>query len=612
MNLAIQDPRKWTNKVNIFNENAFRLPKAQIERFLPHSIFIKKFKVQTSDGSEVIERHGLNTDVVIMNPPFTRGSRLTEGERKILLKISNLYELKHGWRDWNLYASFILLAPKFLKVGEKGKISFVLPHSVISTKYMEKVWKSIFDHTNLGVKYIINASFIEISFSDSSEQEILMLLEVGYNKPCKMIQLTKKLKDYDIEELMEVIKNIEKDGKFPTDSKYFEGHQIEQEKLQAMKSRKWSFTPPGILELLQRDFIPIDELDFVTAGGGNSSKPVDYFWLPNKYWELNGETDTEIRLNQTFELRRLLRDINKLNEIFPEQNIEEFFDNIPEEISDDIKKEIERIPKNIWMLFGKKSRMEIMILVNNIPETLTVPKKFLVKSLVRKLKSMDDQPPLFNDNYPYIFFLNYSEISEDPTEDYFIWGELLKETLASWVCAPPRSATIFFPVKIRLNTMKTIAIRSPELLDSARVAGIIFVPKNSNPKTKEDMDILFAYLTSSIFLFDYIQKGRVVSGALRQLFSTDLHALMKFPNISQLSNDEKEPILEASRFHNSRISLFDRPVFAKMISDALKKKEDSTIRKLDEAIFTAFNIPIIVLDTLYKEILKELSSKRIK
>ncbi len=160
--------------------------------------------------------------------------------------------------------------------------------------------------------------------------------------------------------------------------------------------------------------------------------------------------------------------------------------------------------------------------------------------------------------------------------------------------------------------MKTIAIRSPELLDSASVAGIIFVPKHSNPKTKEDMDILFAYLTSSIFLFDYIQKGRVVSGALRQLFSTDLHALMKFPNISQLSNDEKEPILEASRFHNSRISLFDRPVFAKMISDALKKKEDSTIRKLDEAIFTAFNIPIIVLDTLYKEILKELSSKRIK
>ena len=151
---------------------------------------------------------------------------------------------------------------------------------------------------------------------------------------------------------------------------------------------------------------------------------------------------------------------------------------------------------------------------------------------------MEDQPPKFNEKYPYIFFLNYTEISNDPEEDYFIWGELLRRTLASWVCAPPRSTRIFFPVKIRLNTMKTIAIHTPDLLDSARVAGIIFIPNDSSPQTKEKMDILFAYLTSSIFLLDYIQKGRIVSGALRQLFSNDLHALMKFPDISQLSEDD--------------------------------------------------------------------------
>ena len=612
VNLAIQDPGKWTNKVNIFNENAFNLPRAQIERYLANTIFIKKFKVQTSNSSEIIERAGLITDVVIMNPPFTRGSRLTEEERKDLLKVSELYKLKHGWRDWNLYASFILLAPEFLKVGKKGTISFVLPHAAISTKYMEKVWESIFRQTNLGVKYIINASLTEISFSDSSEQEILMVLEKGYKKPCKMIQLTKELSDCDIEELAEEIACIDKNGKCHSDSEYFECHQIQQDDFQACKSRGWSFTPPGILELLQRDFTPIQKLDFVIAGGGNSSKPVDYFWIPNKYWEIDSESDTEIYLNQTLETQRLIRKIKKLDDIFPDQAIYKLYDNIPKNISEDLKEELKNIPKNVWKAFEKNSREDLRKLLNKIPKSLSIPKKYLVKSLVRNLKDMEDQPPKFNGNYPYIFFLNYSEISSDQKEHYFIWGELLRRTLASWVCAPPRSASIFFPVKIRLNTMKTIAIRSPDLLDSARVAGIIFIPNDSSPQTKEKMDMLFAYLTSSIFLLDYIQKGRVVSGALRQLFSTDLHALMKFPDFSQLSEDDIKLILETSKIHNCNISLKDRPVFAKMRSDALKNKEGSTIRKLDEAIFKAFKIPIIVLDTLYKEILKKLSSKRIK
>ncbi|MHA1283052.1 MAG: hypothetical protein ACTSQP_11155 [Promethearchaeota archaeon] len=87
---------------------------------------------------------------------------------------------------------------------------------------------------------------------------------------------------------------------------------------------------------------------------------------------------------------------------------------------------------------------------------------------------------------------------------------------------------------------------------------------------------------------------------------------MTFPDISQITEEDIKLILEASKNHNCNISLKDRPVFAEMITDAIKNKEKSTIQKLDEAIFKAFKIPIIVLDTLYKEILKELSPKRIK
>jgi len=182
VNLSIQDPSKWTNIVNIFNENAFSIPKAHIGRYFEDNHFIYKFKRQTSDGTEIIESPGLLADVVIMNPPFTRGSRLTEEEREVLLKVSKYYELKHGWRDWNLYASFILLAPEFLPVKKKGRICLVLPRSAISTKYMEKVWEKLFEkYPKLGMKYIIAASMMEIRFSDFSEQEILLIMEKHYN-----------------------------------------------------------------------------------------------------------------------------------------------------------------------------------------------------------------------------------------------------------------------------------------------------------------------------------------------------------------------------------------------------------------------------------------------
>jgi len=612
VNLAIQAPGKWTNKVNIFNENAFYLPRAQIERYLPNSIFLKKFKVQTSDGTEVVERSGLIADIVIMNPPFTRGSRLSQEERKILLKTSKIYNLKHGWRDWNLYASFILLAPEFLKVGKNGKISLVLPRSAISTQYMEGVWEKLFMQTNLGVKYIINASLTEISFSDSSEQEILIVLQKGYKKPCNMIQLIKELREYDIEDLVGEIKKIENSSKFPINSEYFEGHQIDQKDFQAMKSREWSFTAPGILELIQKDFIPSDELNFVIVGAGNSSKPVDYFWIPNKYWNLESETDREIQFKQTFDSLKLINNIRKLDEIFPDKKIPELFNNLPRDLNDEIRKDLGKIPEAIWFLFEKIPRNDLRKLLNKIPEIISIPKKYLVKSLVRNLKDIGDQPPLFNDNYPYIFFLNYSEISKNPNEDYFLWGELLKNTLASWVCAPPRTATIFFPVKIRLNTMKTIAFKSPVPLDSARMAGIIFIPINANSETREKIELLFGYLTSSIFLFDYIKKARVVSGALRQLFATDLKALMKFPNFSRLSYDDKKVIIELSKNHNENLTLKNRPIFAELISNAIIDKDGSTLRKLDEAIFKAIKIPTSILDTFYKDILKELSTERIK
>ncbi|WP_287588243.1 N-6 DNA methylase [Candidatus Borrarchaeum sp.] len=557
VNLAIQDPELWTNLVGILTENAFSLPKAHIikliEQLANKEISFKEFTKQTTDGAETILKPGLQADIVIMNPPFTRGSRLTEDERKILLQVSKRYGLEHGWRDWNLYASFILLAPEFRMLRKKGRIGLVLPRAAIATRYMERVWKKIFKKTNLGVKYMINAPLKDPSFSDSKEQEMLVVMESGYKQNVKMIQLKEELENCDIQELAEKIMKVD-ERRFSID--YFEGQLIPQDELQAMSCREWSFAPPGLLELFQRDFVPIDILNFVITGGENASKPVDYFWLPNKYWSLVKDSDTTLTVEKTSQTRRLL--------------LEEF----PDE---------------------------------NIPDVISIPKKFLTKSLVRRIRELDDQPPYLSKDFPFLYFLHYREFSQHLKEDYFKWGELFRKIVASWVFAPPRPANLFIRYKVTITACKTIAIRSPEALESTRFVSVIFIPANDSQETQENIDILFAYLTSSVFLLDYIKKSRVASGPFRRLYSTDLKTLMGFPNIPQFSKEQKKLIWDASNTHNKSISLENRASFAETISKARNKDSSSALRKLDETWFKVLNIPLNTLDALYDELLKEFS-----
>ncbi len=182
----------------------------------------------------------------------------------------------------------------------------------------------------------------------------------------------------------------------------------------------------------------------------------------------------------------------------------------------------------------------------------------------------------------------------------------MRKTVPNWVFAPPRPASIFIPYRVGLTGSKTLAIRSTEPIESTGVARCIFIPKDSSQETQENIDVLFAYLTSSIFLLDYIKKSRVAAGAFRRLYSTDLKTLMKFPNISQLSEEHKKLILEASNEHNKKIPLKNCPSFDEAISQVRDNKNNS-LRKLDEEWFKALNIPLNTLDALYEEILKELS-----
>ncbi|MFC1803289.1 N-6 DNA methylase [Thermoproteota archaeon] len=92
INLAIQDTSKWTNHVNIFQFNAIDFSFG-MTRYQYH------FR-ETPNGREEIDAMSAydnfgQMDILLANPPFTRGSRLTQTQRdklrKRFLNIRSLY-----------------------------------------------------------------------------------------------------------------------------------------------------------------------------------------------------------------------------------------------------------------------------------------------------------------------------------------------------------------------------------------------------------------------------------------------------------------------------------------------------------------------------------------
>ncbi len=386
-----------------------------------------------------------------------------------------------------------------------------------------------------------------------------------------MISLKENLENCDIEELAKDITNMKK---MSFSEKHFEGQKIEQKKLKSLSSREWKFLPASFFDLMQKDFVKIEQLDFVIAGGENGSKPVEYFWVPNKYWEFDEDSAEVLTVKRTLEVNHLVKDL---------------------------------IQKEFPKLAEEKQNKKLTDMLAKLPEKISIPKKYLVKSLVRRIQDLQDQTPYLAKDFPHLYFLDYRELSKKVTEEYFKWGEIFRRTVPNWVHAPPRLASIFLLYRVGLLSNKMIAIRTPEAVESSRMVGCIFIPKNEKMKTRLNMDVLYAYLASSIFLFDYIKKSRVAAGAFRRLNSTDLRSLMKFPKINDLQEDQKKKICDASNALNRTVPIKNMANFVKSISKARRNDPDSVLRKLDEIWCEILEIPIGALETLYDEILNDLN-----
>ncbi|UCG01409.1 MAG: N-6 DNA methylase [Candidatus Heimdallarchaeota archaeon] len=161
INLAIQNPTDlWSN--------------CQIEiiDFFEYSSRMKGNKTQLG-----------KFDILLGNPPFTRGDRL-DSEYKDFLEAHLRHEgisINYNKKYLGLYAYFLLDSLRFLK--KNGILAFILPLSLINSSTMRPVLKFLFSRFHF--KYIITSE-VQTAFSEQCTfKEILFIAQRGQIRESK-------------------------------------------------------------------------------------------------------------------------------------------------------------------------------------------------------------------------------------------------------------------------------------------------------------------------------------------------------------------------------------------------------------------------------------------
>lgn len=213
-----------------------------------------------------------------------------------------------------------------------------------------------------------------------------------------------------------------------------------------------------------------------------------------------------------------------------------------------------------------------------------------------------------------IFINSYLFLKDEKLIDvkiYYNWGQLAHnkglfgKDHSSYFISRNQ---IGIPQKINFTNSKTLALR---FLEPAMGAGAIMFGFFSTDE--EIIDLFFAYLTSSLFLLDALQKSRIRSAEFVRIHKVDFYTLYKFPDLQIIKTNQKmkEIILKNSLILNNGIPLGKRHRFKECIQNARIDKENA-LRKLDEAWFVVLNIDVNLMDQFYQEIESKLDEYAIK
>ena len=476
INLAIQKPTDPMNNCNIAILDVF------------------KFNIE-ENGKKETEFEVPKFDVLLGNPPFTRGDRL-DSEYKDFLEthlrdqgISFNYNKKY----LGLYAYFLLDSLRFLK--KNGTLAFILPLSIINSYTMKPVLKFLLSKFSL--QYIITSE-AQITFSEQCAfKEILFIAQEGQitKQKVKFVVLKKFLSRKNFRTLAQKIEQIIEDYE---DSSIRIRH-ISKQVLEETVEMNW------VVYLYNQTFFnlfeQIRQLKMVSpitqlvktprydVDRGLRAGISDFFYLPNKYWKIIDETNNWIKI----------------------QNIES-------------------------------------------SSILDLPKQNM-SPVLRKSSLYERIVPEVSD---YIVVIPDNDTLEKAVEDYVRWGiqKFQKtgfETLTyNHIVKGRKIARVGITHELSLVSNKIIAYYSPNpviLSDN-----FIFI----RTFNEENDRILAAYLNSSVFILTYFALRREKTGALGQIFGTDMRNFFCLDprKVTKTDRNELQQIFDRFILESSHFSSF--------------------------------------------------------
>lgn len=470
-------------------------------------VILDAFKLNMKHKKGGTELKIPKVDVLLGNPPFTRGDRLDSEYKDYLethLRIKQDISFNYNKKYLGLYAYFLLDSLRLLK--ENGILAFVLPLSLINSYTMKPVLKFLLSKFIL--KYVITSE-AQITFSEQCAfKEILFIAQKGENNSskAKFVVLKRELSTKNSRFLGEKIEETTEDY----EDSYIRIHNISNQVLKETVEMNWT------IYLFNKAFFKLFEqirqLEMTTpitqlvktprydVDRGLRAGISDFFYLPNKYWKIIDESNDWIKI----------------------QNIEN----------------------------------------NSVLEVL----RQYITPVLRKSSHYIQIIPEISD---YAVVIPDNNSIEKAVKDYVKWGAQkfhkrgFESLTYKHIKRGRKMARVAITHELSLLSNNIIAYYSPHPV--IITDNFIFI----RTINEENDKILAAYLNSSIFLLTYFALRREKTGALGQIFGTDVRHFFCLDPQKVKKTDRKELMLIFDRFmHES--SQF--PSFYQQIRDAMDNK----------------------------------------
>lgn len=254
--LALRNPGFWTDEVRIAVYDSTMLKPghfvSSLERVMPKG----QTKLQHFQNSEETKRSLVRegavspsgsgkgfslqkSNVVIMNPPFTRKQHVTREFRDMLTERFADYR-DYANKEMNFYGYFILLADRFLDEGDR--IAMVLPASFLQEESTLAIRRYL--SQSYTIEQIILSGWRSAFSEDTSFREILFIAKkTRTNEKCIISRLNVMPSEHNVELLASSLTKEQKQERVIPDMNEFSSKVISQDEL--ARHLDWRSLLPG-------------------------------------------------------------------------------------------------------------------------------------------------------------------------------------------------------------------------------------------------------------------------------------------------------------------------------------------------------------------------------